>query len=358
MAVSLIEGFELFDQTVGNNTATAVVEKYSASSTTNLLVQAGRLGGKAVQNIASAPLILHWIPVASSEEVVIGFAVMFPSTIPTSFALAVIEPSNSRTGNLNAHESVGLNSSGNLIAYLPGGSTHITGGTLTPGVWYYIELHAKIHNSTGFVSLYVDGVQVGSTVTGIDTSNYFSGTYLIGRVEFGNYTTSSATAHYIDDVYVLTAVSGLTPLGPCHVVGLMPTAEGTTINYTPSTGTDNSATVDERPRVTTDYNSDTPTAGNKDLFVLQTLSDTGTVVALQHNLVCATTTGNATPRGAVLSGGSSQDTQCNGAGSNPPATTAGTTVRCQKSVSEIDPDTAGVWTQAAINAADFGYTTA
>lgn len=357
MTVALIEGFELFSQTNGANLTTEFTEKHPASanvSSDNLQIVAGRLAGKAVQMRGLSTTLNFDFAQVTNQEVVFGFAVMRPTSQSQGNITNFVRLSDDN-GTLT-HIGLAFDASEQLVLcrLSPGANIAATFGTLTQGQWYYIEVHCKVHNSTGFLSLYVDGVQVGTTVSGVDTDATVVASGITRKLVFSRAVNGSTLADglYIDDVYILTAASGLTPLGPSHIVGLMPTAEGSTINYTPSTGADNSALVDELPRDITDYNSDTPVSGNKDLFDMSALSDSGTPVALQHNICCATTTGTVSVDGTLLSSGNAQTI----AARNITAFTVTTTVRTLKAISEVDPNTSAPWTQSGINAAEFGYT--
>ena len=49
-----------------------------------------------------------------------------------------------------------------------------TGVTFSDGVWHYIEVEAFIHDSTGFINVYKDGVQI-LAASGADTKQQTSG---------------------------------------------------------------------------------------------------------------------------------------------------------------------------------------
>jgi hypothetical protein len=135
----------------------------------------------------------------------------------------------------------------------------------------YIELKAFVNDSTGTAELRVNGTAVVGPLTSQDTRN--GGTPIIDRcIVLGGSVNLSATVD-VDDWYEADDF-----LGDMRVAYLVPTAEGTTIQLTPSSGTDNSALVDE-----TDPDGDTTyvehaTDGNKDTYVMANLPSTATTV--------------------------------------------------------------------------------
>ncbi|HET9665980.1 MAG TPA: hypothetical protein VFP09_04465 [Desertimonas sp.] len=73
----------------------------------------------------------------------------------------------------------------------------ISGGASSP--WYYIELQAKLHDTTGFATLRVNGVPVASFPTG-DTKN--AGT----KTTFDQF--GLLNVGYFDDCYIITGTDG------------------------------------------------------------------------------------------------------------------------------------------------------
>jgi hypothetical protein len=76
-------------------------------------------------------------------------------------------------------------------------------GVVTNGTWCYVEMQSKIHDTTGFVTLRVNGVQVG-TVTNTDTraatnKNVFDSWGFNG---------TSGSTHIVDDFYMIVGPAG------------------------------------------------------------------------------------------------------------------------------------------------------
>lgn len=184
-------------------------------------------------------------------------------------------------GGGTEHMTFGVSGSGQVTCRRGGGN-----GTLIvasdPSVivindWHHWEIRCVVHDTTGIVQVWIDGVQV-INATNVDTKN--GGTNnTIDKVEF--FRTAAGEHHAAD--FVIT--NGTTPLGVTRVHPLLPDADGNYTAFTPSTGTSHFALVDEQtPNGDTDYNSAT-TEGDKDSYTFPSLP-TGTwdILAVQTAL--------------------------------------------------------------------------
>lgn len=108
---------------------------------------------------------------------------------------------------------------------------------LTAGVWYQFAIHAEIADSpNGEIHTWIDGVS-DISATGLDTRNGGTGVcdrYMI-RGEFG------FSVRY-DDIHAWT---GNDNKGNSRVPGRLPAADGTYSDWTPSSGMDHYAMVDD-----------------------------------------------------------------------------------------------------------------
>jgi len=210
--------------------------------------------------------------------------------------------------------------------------------------WYYIEFKGTIHDSTGSYELRIDGVTELSA-TGVDTLS--SGTNW-NCVSFG---ALSGNLSYIDDVYICDT-SGAAPrntfLGLIKIECLLPQTDavsaGTDRGFTPSTGTDHGALVDEVPPNTTDYNFSSIVSKESYQFPAMTLS--GTVLGLQTNLFVSKS--DSSPR-VVCATIRMPITDYDGASVNP--TTSFTYLT---EIRPVNPFTSGEWTVADVNSAQAG----
>jgi len=147
--------------------------------------------------------------------------------------------------------SISRNASGFLeIRSGQGGTLLATGITpITTDRWYLVELHFKLADSGGIAELRIDGnlecTFTGDTKPGSETT--FDNLYWISW--------ASGPQCYYDDV-VVNDISG--PVNNSYPGGvklalLKPTADGATKEWTPSSGSDHYALVDEVPPSGTDY---------------------------------------------------------------------------------------------------------
>ncbi len=149
-----------------------------------------------------------------------------------------------------------------------------TGGTagatapLADNQWHYVELKGVIDAVSGSWELRIDGAHSDSG-SGVDTGSASD------EIEFVLKTTNQ----YLDDIYIYDG-EGTTNndfLGTVFVEGLLPTADGNSSDWTPSSGTDNYALIDENPSDLDGTDSvSTTTADAKDRilsYINQNISD-------------------------------------------------------------------------------------
>lgn len=188
-----------------------------------------------------------------------------------------------------------------------------TANALSTGVTAYIELKILVHASAGTVNLNVNGVD-WLTLTGQITKNASAAAALWDEVIFGKVarTTTTTISWDFDDLYIAdgdtsnAANTFAAFVGDIRVDCRYPTEEGNSSAWTPSTGTDNSAVVDDTtPNDDTDYVS-SAAASTKDTYVVQDAAVSGaTVYGMQ--LVWSrkrSAAGTSTTRGVCRSGGS------------------------------------------------------
>lgn len=186
-----------------------------------------------------------------------------------------------------------INSDGTLSVLRGPHSGGVVLGTTTAALTTsnYLELKVLIANSGGTVDLRVNGTSLAPfPLSGQDTQNTAVAQWT--SVSFGQLDAVSNTLSGVnrtldyDDIYVCDG-TGSPPyntfLGDCRVDPRYPTAEGTTIQCTPFSGTDNALMVNETaPDDDTTYNSAT-TVGQTDTFVTQDAPAVGaTIYGLQH----------------------------------------------------------------------------
>lgn len=231
------------------------------------------------------------------------------------------------------------------------GSAPLATGTtvLSSGVYYYIELKATIHDTTGSYTLRINGVNE-LTATNIDTRNGLTG--VIDLVKLGG--TGSGfvgSTQYWDD-FVILDTTGSAPtndfLGDVRVQALLPNGNGNSSMLVGSDGnsTDNYLLVDETTPSSADY-VESSTVNDKDTYAFGDLTPTsGTVYGVQVLPYAAKT--DAGTRSIVsvarLSGGTEADSADK---------TLSTSYAYLPDIRETKPG-GGAWSISDVNSAEFG----
>lgn len=217
-------------------------------------------------------------------------------------------------------------------------------GVINVNVWAYIEVRVVFSTTVGELEVLVNGTEVINE-TGLNTCA--AGTEHIDEVRIHS---SSVQNNYFDDLYICdtTGTENNDFLGDVSIKTLYPVADGTNSDFTPSTGVDNYATIDE-PQLTadTDWNIGS-TIGDKDTFDMTTLAGDNTVMAVQVTAAVEnTTTGTIAVRPMAISGST-------------PAETEGDdyilsqTIKGAMHIFEKEPVDDVDWTVASVNSAEFG----
>lgn len=152
----------------------------------------------------------------------------------------------------------------------------VTGTTIIPiETWTMIELRAKIDNSAGVLTLWVNGVQDATWSGDTQPNNSYAG---INKLYFGG-----LNGQRFDDIAV-NDTSGSVNNGQCgdgRIYGLFPTSDGSETDWTGSY-----ADVDEAPPDadgTTDLT--TSTAGDRQTFNMGDLPVSDTILTVQVKAV-------------------------------------------------------------------------
>ncbi len=226
--------------------------------------------------------------------------------------------------------------------------TSSSAGIISTGTYYFLELLALISTTVGTATVRLNGTNVtGLVLTGLNNAGSGVGQWTNLKL-IGN---ASISELDYDDCYLCDG-SGSAPLntflGDIRVDVRMPTADGATAEWTPSTGSDNYAMVDEiPPDGDTTYNS-TTVVDNIDTFTVEDAPVVGaTILAVQQcTYVKKSDSGTTTIAAVVRSGGTDYDQD-----NYNPTTSYAFAVQA---IPE-DPDTSAAWVEADFNAAEFGY---
>lgn len=207
--------------------------------------------------------------------------------------------------------------------------------------WHLVELHVII-SDTGTIETRIDGVAdlsySGDTQPGATTA--------ITYVRVYQYVTgiSHYADSYLDDIVFGTGEWA----GDVRFnAALVPSADTTDKDWTPSTGTDNYALVDEVPPSDTDYVS-SETVGNLDLYELSDWTPPGSdydILFINDWMRANADTVGAEVRSVITSGSTT---------SNGDAESLTTTATYFLRMLTTDPNTSAAWTATAINDLQIG----
>jgi hypothetical protein len=221
------------------------------------------------------------------------------------------------------------------------------GGAISTNTWHFIEIKVVLSDSVGTYEVRVDGVNKVSG-TGADTVN--GGSAVWTGIHLGSLWPGTADDYTwdFDDLYVCDGTGGVndTFLGDHRIVCVVASSgNGTNADWSPSTGSDHGALVDENPATDTDYNQ-SGTAGHRDTYNFAAVGVAGTVKAVQTvNYIKADVAGVRYVGDVARIGGTNYDS-------------TGTVVlsdwvfRCE--LHPTSPATATAWTVAEIDGAEFG----
>jgi hypothetical protein len=196
--------------------------------------------------------------------------------------------------------------------------------------WFHVQFYATIADA-GAITCLIDGhpsiAYSGDTQPGIAT----------GATQFEVYTTGDTNDYsYVDNL--VFGYGGA--LGVLYCEDMRPNGDDT-VQWTPSTGVLNYATIDETPVVDTDYNS-TTTDGHKDLLDLSAWDGTDkdpVAAAAWVRAQMLDASGDSIIVG-IDSNGTEDDT----------TSAIAASYEYYHHVAEEDPDISGPWTEVALNA--------
>ena len=240
---------------------------------------------------------------------------------------------------------------------------NVSTGTIpiNDGAWHRVEIEFVIDNSVGSVKTWIDGVQ-DTNISGIDTfdphtSGFDWTDFVQAVISGGSANLGGSDIIWYDDVLIWDdsggpgALTGELPNHDIRILTLVPTGEGDNIDFTPLSGTNNSAMVDELVSDDDGTYVESGTDGHNDLHDMEDLPSALTVnsVVTVNHIVRARNSdvGTIQFKQKVKSGATVSDG---------PDETLGTTLWAdfEREIGQ-DPNTAADWTEAGLNAAQFGY---
>lgn len=337
MTVLLIEGFDYYAGSGAGNANARVTDIWANTSAT---LQTGRFAGLAMLQAGSSQCAWRVVGPWAGPSFGVGFAVSKQIAALASERLVQLwEDAGATTLQL----MLAITSTGGLqVCRSTTVGTNVlctsAAGLLTaPDLsWHYIEFETTLHDTTGSVSVKLDGVVVCSA-TNVDTKG--GTTTTVAALGVGG------TGWYgiIDDLYVTDGAA----LGERKIVTLRPTADTAQKQWAASTGSSNYALVDEaQANIDTDYIS-TSTAADYDLYDLGNLGFTPTSVdAVQIKMAARKDdAATRTVRTKMKSGATTSDGATRALSSSYTWT---------ESLYPTNPNTAGAWSGATVDALQVG----
>jgi hypothetical protein len=186
-----------------------------------------------------------------------------------SWSQGVVLSINPFTGSLRA----GIPNASSLLSTVLGTS----GTSVSPNVWHHVEMRVKCHATAGEIEVYLNGVQV-INVASVNTATGGIADYR--EIYSMVYNSSYGPTFLIDDFYLCdkSGTTNNTFLGPIGVYSLMPTANASSTQLTPTGVASNWDAVNDTSPDTTTYVA-TTTTGNKDYYTFESLPAGVTQVA-------------------------------------------------------------------------------
>ena len=274
----------LFAESFDHYSTAQILRKWSTESGGGTIGSYGRNSTSGYRTAAVADSDGAGLAVPSNpSRLICGFAYKAAS-LPIAEKV-IFNYSESGTGHVN----IRLRTDGKFTAYRNTTSLGTSSAGITAAAYNYLELDTSIHDSTGAITMKINGVSVLS-LSSQDTRNGGSGVITNISLAGANSTGPPGFSGYgdFDDFYLLDTTGGTNNsfLGDVRVQAIFPTGAGNYTQWTPSAGS-NYQCVDENPATDdTDYNS-SATANQKDSFAFGDVTPTsGTVYGVQVNVVC------------------------------------------------------------------------
>jgi hypothetical protein len=276
MALRFFDGFDHYNSGNGNSITTLMSTNGWTLNQTNACFTTSPYGvGYSCGNSTNGGSNLNYITFDNQQTWIVGFAFYAISNISANLIQLV-------DGGTSQLELQAIGSGATSVYFqLTRNGTLIAGPTVTYpiGTWHYLEFKGKIDPTVGVAALKVDQV-TGLSFTGNTraSSNSYAATVYVNMIAYGG---GSGPQMYIDDLYIADGSGTFNNdfIGQARVETLYPTGDGTTTQWTTSSGTTHYSLVNQQtPDNDSSYVSD-QTVGDVDLYTV-TPSLTGNTVGV------------------------------------------------------------------------------
>ncbi len=356
MSLRWMEGFETFDTTLGTTVEEQLDRKYGNLHGLTLYpvcddakLADGRKGGYSLQGAYAYPTTSQrFFYVVASDDVptgdtwIVGMAIKFGTSFPDNKEILVIGSGDSSP---YYNFSIKVTSDGKFSACGGGGSLLATTAdpVLAADTWHYLEAKVVCHDTAGSYEIRIDGQTVLSG-SNVDTRGTDDSRFVMFQLR-----------HYyqcIDDIYICDTDGSTNNdfLGQVVIEGILPSADGDSSDWTPASGTDNSAMVDDIPPDDETSYVESNTEDAEDLYDYADLATITTepIVGVQVNTDVRMNEfpGDIDLYQSVKSGGTTSD--------GPPTNIATEDYEVATRILETDPNTSSAWTVSGVNGTQFG----
>ena len=345
MALLWMDGFDGMN-TDGNNAGEYIRRRYTAYMDDVWLAQAGQHGfGKSLYGLSNALYTPQWP--TTDRTLYIGLAFKETSYRSDSWIFQLTQPPASGVGG-DLGTGIGLMymTDEQEIQVRRGATvlwTTATGGSVTFGHWNWLEFKIYCDNTNGVVEIRRGGTTILSEPGDTQENsavNYHAGLFI---------NNSHSRELFWDNLYVCdsTGTKNNGFLGPSRVVTMLPVSDGDESDWTPQSGLDHYAMVDEMPLV--DYNDfvDSVVVDDKDLWGYANVADIGDTIHAVQVITDAQSVDGAGVSLKTLTKTGVTET----ADSGLPLKTS---FLALPRIMEVQPGGAGDWTEAALNVYQFG----
>lgn len=318
---------------------------FSENAAAGFSTTAGRFGGGGLVFTGTTYQIGRSFPVITyGSTAIVGFSYYHAGASAPTFVIRFFSDTGTALASIT-HDTAGQ------VTFQPqaGSPTTSAGSPLTPNTWHWVEFKVVFGTTAanGSAEVKVDGVTV-ITAAAQDTNATGAGANMFEITGGGAANPNEA---FFDD-FVMMDGSGSAFndfVGPCVITTQTPNADGGTVDWTASAGSDFQC-VDEAPAAAnddTDYIS-SATAAQESRFALTDLAGTpSTVHAVQVRVKARkTTSGPRTIRGLINSNAVESV-----------GTTVGLTtdyIWRTTGLYEQNPDGPAAWSESAVNALQAG----
>lgn len=356
MTLRLAEGFETFGTTVGGTIQAGLDRRYGefhglalTNYDTSMQLATGRNGGYSAKSNSSYQYFYYVVAaddVSTNDTWIVGVAVKFDSSFPedpsSNGALIALGHTSASYSYFNL--ALKLLNNGRVAVYR--GSTQLeqtTDQVYKTDQWHYFELKVVCHDTAGSYEVRVDGITVLSD-TNIDTRAGGDTRYVRFRMDEIN--------QYMDDIYICDT-DGTTNndfLGQVVIEAVFPSADGDSSDWTPASGSDNYAMVDDNPTDDDTSYVESGTEDDEDLYeytALATITDENILgVVLKTEPRMTAFPGDLDLYQTVKSGTTTSDGDA--------VNIADDSYTSLQRVLETNPNTSSAWTASGVNGAQFG----